>query len=145
MIVPKSQIPNWDVDVFVGCVERLGDRWFYWNDLHWQLEKSELLVRTKEWNKALEEYVNDEGITGEERDAIIKKHQANPLAHVLTCLVWCGKHKSSSFSDAEDVKQLHIASHNCQRDHWKHHKPECIDTTTCRLHSQNVQHHSTMD
>mmetsp|Transcript_23173 Transcript_23173/g.33234 ORF Transcript_23173/g.33234 Transcript_23173/m.33234 type:complete len:565 (-) Transcript_23173:257-1951(-) len=132
---PRSQIPNWDVDVFVGCVERLGDRWFYWNDLHWQLEKSVLLVRTQEWNDALEKYVNDKGITGEDRDAIVKKHKANPLAPCanLSCQVW--ERKVKEFQRCGRCKRVAYCSRKCQTDHWKRHKPECIDTTTSRPHT----------
>mmetsp|Transcript_23170 Transcript_23170/g.33226 ORF Transcript_23170/g.33226 Transcript_23170/m.33226 type:complete len:555 (-) Transcript_23170:286-1950(-) len=132
---PKSQIPNWDVDVFVGCVERLGDRWFYWNDLHWQLEKSVLLVRTQEWNDALEKYVNDKGITGEDRDAIVKKHKANPLAPCanLSCQVW--ERKVKEFQRCGRCKRVAYCSRKCQTDHWKRHKPMCIDTTKSSPHS----------
>eukprot|EP00978_Attheya_sp_CCMP212_P025241 scaffold80865_cov55-Attheya_sp.AAC.4 len=47
-----SVLYGWDMKVYVSVMERI-ENWFQWNDLHWAIPKSELIQRTKEWNKAL--------------------------------------------------------------------------------------------
>jgi len=39
---PKSQMINYNPEVYAGCLERL-DNYFFWQVCHWQLEKTELL------------------------------------------------------------------------------------------------------
>mmetsp|Transcript_21673 Transcript_21673/g.47111 ORF Transcript_21673/g.47111 Transcript_21673/m.47111 type:complete len:537 (-) Transcript_21673:174-1784(-) len=85
-IHPKSKIGTWDPNVYAGVMEQLGnDDFFQWNDVHWNIPKPELLKRVNEWNDALEQYCDSEGIAGSERGEVIKLHTASPLApYVLT-------------------------------------------------------------
>jgi hypothetical protein len=53
--------------VYAGVVDRIDDC-FTWNDLHWRLDKVELLQRKKKWNEALGKYCDDMGLTGAERE-----------------------------------------------------------------------------
>jgi hypothetical protein len=45
---------TWYLDVYAGCMERLESP-FFWRDLHWKLDKSELLAQAKSWNVALQQ------------------------------------------------------------------------------------------
>jgi hypothetical protein len=77
---PKSQWETWDPVVYAGCVNSLGDEQFLWKDVHWHLDKSELLKRAEMWNKALDKYCDNSGLLGEEREQVIPRHKANPCA-----------------------------------------------------------------
>eukprot|EP00545_Synedropsis_sp_CCMP1620_P000516 CAMPEP_0119003394 /NCGR_PEP_ID=MMETSP1176-20130426/533_1 /TAXON_ID=265551 /ORGANISM="Synedropsis recta cf, Strain CCMP1620" /LENGTH=560 /DNA_ID=CAMNT_0006954993 /DNA_START=208 /DNA_END=1887 /DNA_ORIENTATION=+ len=76
---PRSKMRQWDAEIYAGVIERLDDV-FHWNDLHWGIDKPELLLRTKEWNKALEQYCDDEHLTGSSRNAVMETYRASPLA-----------------------------------------------------------------
>lgn len=75
----NSKASKWDSEVVAGVMDRL-DSPFRWIDIHWRLEKAELLPQVKEWNTALEQYCNDEGLSGPERAAVVAKHTASPFA-----------------------------------------------------------------
>jgi hypothetical protein len=47
----RCGVKDWDPMVYAG-VDRIDDS-SVWNDLHWRLDKVELLQRTKEWNERL--------------------------------------------------------------------------------------------
>ncbi len=65
--------------MFAVTMERIDD-WFQWTGIHWQIPNSELLRRTREWNEALKEYCEDIGLEGSNRDEVMRKHTATPLA-----------------------------------------------------------------
>mmetsp|Transcript_16927 Transcript_16927/g.48914 ORF Transcript_16927/g.48914 Transcript_16927/m.48914 type:complete len:86 (+) Transcript_16927:321-578(+) len=66
-------------EVMARYIEGIEDH-FFRTSCHWRVEKSELLLRFREWNEALESYCNDEGLVGEERSAVISKHTVSPFA-----------------------------------------------------------------
>jgi hypothetical protein len=101
---PKTQLPTWDPDVYAGCIERI-DNWFQRKDLHWQIEKPELLQRVKEWNKALEKYCDDKGLSGATREEVIQKHTANPLA---PCANWDCEIWETGVKDFQRCSQCHL-------------------------------------
>jgi hypothetical protein len=46
-------VKAWDPMVYAGVIDCMDTgSFFMWNDLHWRLDKAELLERTKEWNEA---------------------------------------------------------------------------------------------
>lgn len=51
-----------------------------WSHIHWHVPKSVLLKRTEDWNKALVQYCDDAGLSGEYRDEIVSRHKASLLA-----------------------------------------------------------------
>ncbi|KAL3927059.1 MAG: hypothetical protein SGBAC_013236 [Bacillariaceae sp.] len=70
---------RFDRHVYAGCLERIPNC-FFWRDDHWRIDKSELVVRVKEWNEALEQYCDDEGLTSEKRESVVALHKASPFA-----------------------------------------------------------------
>jgi hypothetical protein len=121
---PKCKVQAWDPDVYAGCLERI-DRWFSWTDLHWGVEKAELVKRTEEWNAALEQYADDEGLTGETRVEVVEKHTANPLAPCgnIGCDVY--ETKIKEFQRCAGCRKIAYCSRKCQKGHWKQHKTVC--------------------
>jgi hypothetical protein len=125
---PKCNIGEWDADVVAGCVERIGDP-FIWVNVHWPLDKSEILLRVKEWNEALEKYCDDVGLTGDERAAVVKKHTASPCAPCANPS--CDKVEESvkQFKRCGRCKHVSYCSGECQRGDWHLHKKSCINTS----------------
>jgi hypothetical protein len=123
---PKSQIVSWDMDVCAGCLERL-EYPFMWRDLHWKLDTLELLARTKRWNKALQQYCDDMGLQGDERDRVVAKHRANPCAP-------CGRVGCDAFEKEvrESPALLQVQTHLlllpvlCQKKDWAVDRKCCI-------------------
>ena len=68
---PESKIGTWDENVYAGVMERI-DNSFSWNDIHLIIPRPEFLKRVAEWNEALEQYCDDEGLGGLEREEVIK-------------------------------------------------------------------------
>jgi hypothetical protein len=66
--------------VYAGCVKRIDGEPFLSKDLHWKLDKSELLRRTGEWNKALDKYSDDMDLVGEDRERAVARHKASACA-----------------------------------------------------------------
>jgi hypothetical protein len=114
-----------DPEVYAGCIERI-DNWFHWRDDHWNLDKSELLQRVKEWNEALEKYCDDEGLIGEERRAVIKLNKASPLAPCANPSCDAFEKKAKGFSSCSRCRTVAYCSRSCQKEHWKTHKKSCI-------------------
>jgi hypothetical protein len=116
--------------VYAGVMDRMNTpSLFMWNDLHWQLDKVELLQRTKEWNEALEKYCNDMGLTGAEREAVSKKHTANPCAPCAN--IACSKRETEAkgFKACSRCKTVAYCSRDCQKKDWKaQHKSFCLAT-----------------
>lgn len=78
---PCSKLSSWDPEVYAGVMETMDPRLsFQWQDCHWTLPKAELLKRVPEWNQALEQYCDKVGLTGAEREDVIKLHTATPFA-----------------------------------------------------------------
>ncbi len=114
--------------VYVGVVDRIDDV-FVWNDLHWRLDKVQLLQRNKVWNEALEEYCDDMGLTGAEREAVVQKHTANPCAPCSnpSCKKW--ETEAKEFKSCSACKAVAYCSRDCQKKGWKaQHKSTCVVT-----------------
>ena len=122
---PKSQIGEWDINVYAGVVERI-DNFFQWNDIHWKLPKPELLLRVKEWNEALEKYCDDSGLTGAEREKVIKNHTASPLAPCANLTCDKIEKKVKEFQKCSRCVSVAYCSVGCQRQDWATHKKKCI-------------------
>lgn len=120
----KSDISSWDPVVYVGCVERIAT-FFFLYDVHWSIEKSELLRRVKEWNEALTLYCDDKGLQGAEREAVISKHTASPLARCANpdCEHW--EQDVKELQRCSRLRRVAYCSRDCQRSDWKQHKSIC--------------------
>ncbi len=122
---PKSRLGEWDTEVYAGTMERL-DGYFYWNDIHWQVSKTELLIRTKEWNEALDKYCDDIGLKEEKRDEVIRRHTANPLAPCANLECDTYETKVKEFRKCARCSRVAYCSVDCQRQDWKCHKKRCV-------------------
>jgi MYND finger len=118
---------TWDPLVYAGCLERLDRSCFFWKDLHWGLDRSELLERAKERNKALQEYCDDMGLVGEERELVVAKHKANPCAP-------CGRSGCDAFEEevrefqrCSRCKSIAYCGRTCQKIDWAEHRKICRD------------------
>ena len=117
---------QWQRDVLAGTMENL-ERFFCWIELHWMVPKSELVLRTKEWNEALEKYCDKAGLHGECRSKVIELHKAEPFAPCGNSSCSNREHKIKGFKACSRCKSIAYCSKNCQRIHWKNkHKIECI-------------------
>jgi hypothetical protein len=121
----RDRVHDMDPDVYAGCIERIDD-FFCWSDVHWSLEKAELLIRVKEWNEALKKFCDDKGLTGSVRQSAIEKHQATPYAP-------CGnpscnkiETKVKEYLKCSRCKMIAFCSRECQRETWTIHKKICI-------------------
>jgi hypothetical protein len=118
-------VKDWDSMVYAGVVDRIDD-YFMWTDQHWCLTKVELLQRTKEWNEALEEYCDDMGLTGAEREAVVQKHTANPCAPCSNASCNNLETKPKEFETCSRCKSVAYCSGDCQKKDWKaQHKSTC--------------------
>jgi MYND finger len=123
---PKSQLGTWDPLVYAGCLDRL-DEGSFWKSTHWKLDKTELLRRTKEWNKALKKYCDDEGLVGEERERVIALHTANPCAPCgrVGCDAFERK-KVREFRRCSRCKAIAYCGRAGQKLDWGEHRHVCI-------------------
>lgn len=124
-INPKSKIGDWDPEVFAGTMERI-DNYFLWNDVHWRLSKSELLVRVKEWNDALDQYCNGVGLHGDKRKSIVEQHTASPFT--VCGSLSCSKIETEvkGHASCSRCKAIAYCGRDCQKEDWKVHKKGCI-------------------
>ncbi|CAB9520702.1 MYND finger [Seminavis robusta] len=127
-----STMNPWDADVYdpevyAGCFERLDD-YFFWTHLHWHITKLELLARVREWNVALEQYCDEKGLVGEERDAVVKKHTASPLAPCANPSCDAVEASVKEFRKCSSCMVVAYCSRSCQQEHWEGgHKGGCVD------------------
>jgi hypothetical protein len=122
----RSSVKDWNPMVYASVVDRIYNC-FTWNDLHWQLDKVELLQRTKEWNEALGKYCDDMGLAGAEREAVVTKHTANPCAPCAnpSCKNW--EKEPKEFKSCSVCKSVAYCSRDCQKKDWKaQHKSNCV-------------------
>jgi hypothetical protein len=122
----KPCTEEWNQKVDAGCIERLGSC-FFWNNLHWQINKTELLQHVKEWNEALEKYCDDMGLTGAEREAVATKHTAIPLAPCANPS--CNEYEKEvkEFQRCSRCRKVAYCSQKCQKENWKSHKKLCTN------------------
>jgi MYND finger len=121
----KSQLVTWDMGVYAGCMERL-ERPFIWRDLHWKLDKSELLAQTKRWNKALQQYCDDMGLQGDERDRVVAKHRANPCAPCGRVGCDAFEKEVREFQRCSKCKSISYCGRACEKKDWAVHRKCCI-------------------
>jgi MYND finger len=122
---PQSQMQSWDMDVYAGCLERLKTP-FFWKDLHWKLDKSELLARAKRWNNALDTYCDDVGLVGAERDRVVAKHRANPCAPCGRAGCDAFEKEVREFQRCSRCKTISYCGRACQKEDWAEHRKCCI-------------------
>jgi MYND finger len=126
---PKSKWGTWDPVVYARVACRaftiLNGEFFLWKDLHWHLDKSELLKRTEAWNKALDKYCDDVDLVGEERERVIARHRANPCAPCGR--VGCDALESEvrEFPRCSRCKEISYCGRACQKMDWAAHRPVC--------------------
>ena len=87
-----------------------------------------IIQRAKEWNDALSQYCDDMGLTGEEREQLVKIHLASPLARCgnPTCDEFEVKAKGFAKCWCSRCNRIAYCSRSCQAQHWKSHKKRCM-------------------
>ncbi len=118
---PKSRRCDWDADVYAGTMERISMP-FNWDDTHWKMPKTEVLLRTKKWNDALEKYCNEVGLEGEKREEVVRLHAASPLAPCANLTCDKVESKVKEFRTCSKCKAVAYCCLECQREDWKRHK-----------------------
>jgi hypothetical protein len=118
---PKCKIGEWDPEVYAGTFDRIQDS-FQWNDVHWDMAEPELLLRVKEWNAALQEYCSSVGLKGAEREAVVAKHTASPLAPCVNLTCTFIESRVKELKCCSRCKSVAYCSKACQAAHWKDHK-----------------------
>jgi MYND finger len=122
---PNSQLGTWDPLVYAGCLDRLDDG-FLWKDTHWKLDKTVLLRRVEEWNRALQKYCDDEGLVGEERERVVAKHTANPCTPCGRVGCDAFEKEVREFQRCSRCKAIAYCGRECQKLDWPGHRPFCI-------------------
>jgi len=120
---PCSKLCSWDSEVYAGIMETMDpDLSFCWKDVHWTLPKAELLKRVSEWNEALEQYCDNIGLNGSEREDVIKLHTASEYAPCGNGN--CDKMETSvkQFKKCSRCFSVAYCSPACQKADWKYHK-----------------------
>jgi MYND finger len=121
---PKSKMPSWDRFVYAAILQRLYDP-FLWKDVHWDLDRPELLRRAREWNAALERLCDDIDVVGEERERIVSVHTANPCG---PCgFTGCDAFESEvrEFQRSSLCKKIAYCGRKCQKKDWAERKKVC--------------------
>lgn len=123
---PKSKLGSWDPLVYAGVIEQMHiDEFFEWKDVHWNIPKRELLKRVDEWNGALKKFCDKEGLTGSEREQVIKQHTASPFAPCSN--LYCEKveTKVKEFEKCSRCNFVGYCSHTCLIEDLPYHKQRC--------------------
>ena len=121
---PKTRIVDWNTTVYTGVMERL-DNYFHWTDIHYMIEKAELLRPVEEWNNALEVYCDDMGLVGAERERIIRNHTASPFAPCANLACTNVETSVKQYSRCANCKSIAYCSRECQREDWQVHRRDC--------------------
>jgi MYND finger len=105
--------------VYAGCVKRIDGEPFLWKDLHWNIDKSELLrrTRTEEWNKALGKYCDDMDLVGEDRERAVARHKASACT--------APRAAGSAATPFSRCRMIAYCGRACQKLDWAHHRREC--------------------
>jgi len=88
----KSTFVTYNQDVYAGVFEELDLLFgpgasFLWNNLHWKIDKSEFLTRTKQWNDALHSFCSRQATWSEaHRREMIRAHTVDYF-----CTLWQSK------------------------------------------------------
>jgi MYND finger len=137
---PKSRVASWDPMVYAGCLDRVEDKdnFFLWKDLHWSLDKTEVVRRATEWNRALQKYCDDQGMVGDERKRVVERHTANPCAP-------CGRVGCDAFETevrqyprCSRCKKVSYCSRDCQRLDWTGHRRGCVSQDDALAHRSSI-------
>jgi MYND finger len=115
---------TWDPAVYLGCLEKL-DKAFVWRDLHWRLDKSELLRRTREWNDALEAYCDDAGLVGGDRERVVAQHTANPCGPCGRVGCQAFESEPKEFRRCSRCKSIAYCDREGQMTDWHQHRSHC--------------------
>jgi MYND finger len=121
---PKTAMRAWDPLVYAGCIDRLDDP-FLWRDVHWDVDRAELLRRTHEWNDALQAYCDDADLVGEERERVFRKHKANPCGPCGHAACPNVESEVREFQRCAKCKRIAYCGRACQKRDWAHHRTVC--------------------
>jgi MYND finger len=121
---PKTRMTAWNWQVYAGCLERM-QRPHPWIDVHWHLDRVELLRQAHEWNAALQRYCDDMGLQGDERQHVVAKHTANPCGPCgfLGCDAF--ETKVRDFQRCSQCKAIAYCGRRCQKKDWAEHQKVC--------------------
>ena len=115
-----SGMYDWDVNMYVDiCEMRINDKTLYWNDLHWDITKNQLMHQTKEWNDALRRYCDCKNLTGIEREKMINMYTASPLARCANPTCKEVEVHVKSFDKCSRCNSVAYCSRRCQKEHWR--------------------------
>ena len=116
---PKSRVLEWDVDVYIGIIQRL-DHFFHWVDTHWAIPEPELLRRVQEWNQALNAYCDAMNLTGEAPRVLFVSTRPVPWLPAPICHAAWTKLASRSLIDARRANRSLIALASARRHTGRH-------------------------
>ena len=95
---------------------------FMWKVDHWMLEKNELRIRVKQFNRALDEVAKEQQLSSE----VVAANRASPFAPCGNPLCDKWETKIKEFSCCKKCMQCAWCSKQCQRQHWQNgHKEVC--------------------
>jgi MYND finger len=123
---PKSNMAStWDAAVYAGCLENLDNPLFFWKDVHWDLDRSELLRRARDWNAALQKYCDDVGLQGEERNVVVEKHTAHPCGPCGFVGCTAIETEVREFQRCAGCRSIAYCGRSCQGRDWAEHRKVC--------------------
>jgi hypothetical protein len=81
MELDGDMLPWWvQFWAFAWLASSIAPTLFHWYDPHWVVNKAELKMRVRVWNKALEMHCDELGLESKEWEHLAKKHVASPFA-----------------------------------------------------------------